>query len=194
MAMSAEHRSKFAAPRRKWRRLQMSEKFSSVTKKKPKQTKNIFYPVLIFDFSHLIAGNHLIFYEWTIKINQAKYFQSWGLIQCDGLRWNAAKHSHFDIVFQTNTSIIEWWKTTWLLEYYWTCRKIYMYCNKACFSVLFNNIGLDNDLYASEICLNAINVYFHKWKTQGHICYDYYIKIKQIISWLLRIKSTLHHK
>ena len=133
MAMSAEHRSKFAAPHLKWRRLQMSEKFSSVTKKKPKKQKTFFILFWFWNFSHLNAGNHLIFYEWTIKINQAKYFQSWGLIQCDGFRWNAAKHSHFDIVFQTNTRIIEWWKTTWLLEYYWTCRNIYMYCNKACF-------------------------------------------------------------
>ena len=41
MAMSAEHRSKFAAFHRQWGILHMSVKFSSGTKK-PKQTINHF--------------------------------------------------------------------------------------------------------------------------------------------------------
>ena len=40
MAMSAEHRSKFAARHRQWWRLRMSEKFSSGTKNPNKQTKH----------------------------------------------------------------------------------------------------------------------------------------------------------
>ena len=38
MAMSAEHRSQFAAFHRQWWRLQMSEKFSNGTKNSPKKT------------------------------------------------------------------------------------------------------------------------------------------------------------
>ena len=47
MAISAEHRSKFAALHRQWWRLQMSEKFTSGTKKKPskKQTNKQLKPL-----------------------------------------------------------------------------------------------------------------------------------------------------
>ena len=41
MAMSAEHRSKFAVLHRQWWRLHISEKFSNGTKKPEKQKKNI---------------------------------------------------------------------------------------------------------------------------------------------------------
>ena len=46
MAISAEHRSKFAALHLQWWRLQMSEKFSSGTKNSKQKTNKQLYKVL----------------------------------------------------------------------------------------------------------------------------------------------------
>ena len=72
MAISAEHRSKFAALHRQWWHLHMSEKFSSGTikpKKPNKQTKTL--PPLISFWKKLFLSFRCFIYE--IKI---KHFQS----------------------------------------------------------------------------------------------------------------------
>ena len=70
MAMSAEHRSKFAALLRQWWRLQMIEKFSSGTKI-PKQTKkqNLYFPVnLIFVLIlFFLSLEEYLLFTWLVK-------------------------------------------------------------------------------------------------------------------------------
>ena len=62
MAMSAEHRSKFAAYYRQWWRLHMSEKFSNGTKT-PKQTnKQTNSATLYLYYLHILG-----FYTWLDK-------------------------------------------------------------------------------------------------------------------------------
>ena len=74
MAMSAEHRSKFAALHRQWWRLHMSYKFSSGTKN-PKQTKNFTQisseAVWFLDRDYLILKKiifvHFLIFKITFK-------------------------------------------------------------------------------------------------------------------------------
>ena len=84
MTISAEHRSKFAAPHRQWSRLQMSEKFSSGTKT-PNEKKT---PILVEgDTDPLIANTCCCSISKRSKSSSPRWRRGiilgvWGLFWC----------------------------------------------------------------------------------------------------------------